>query len=590
MMKVFCTTNRESYEIENSNRQQHCPVCSKDRKKSGLKTLSYDIQKGVGVCHHCNFTFVEWKDVQPLQQRVESREYKRPEKKELKIDLSENFIKWFAGRGISKQTLYEMKVTEQMEFMPQDEKEMNCICFNYFRDNELINVKYRSGNKHFKMVKDAELIPYNLDSVKGETVCIWVEGEMDQLSFFESGIKNVVSVPNGAGKNKQNLTYLDSCIDLLENISVHIIATDQDEPGRSLKDELIRRFSAENCKTVDFKDCKDANEYLIKYGTDELSLTIKSAKYVPLSGVYNVDENIGDIMDLWRNGMPRGLNLNHPQLNKVITWVSSALAIWTGIPSMGKSEMVDEVCEQLNILYGWKTAYYSPENWPIKTHIAKLVSRVSGKMFNTYQLNEVELKTTIDYVKDNFFVIHPEDDNVTIENILIHAKVLIKRNGIKCLVIDPWNKLDHKQASGESETQYISKALDLLTSFAQRNDILIHLVAHPTKIRKDQQTGKEPAPNLYDISGSAHFYNKAFYGLSVHRSDEFTELHVLKVKFRHLGEPRGGMIQFKYNINNGRYVEEFGQWDNNSHLIIEKQSPIEFYEPKEFKSADELNF
>jgi twinkle protein len=545
-----------------------------------MKPLSYDTEKKTGICHHCESVFVQWKPLPDIQNFVAPRIYKRPVSQELKIDMSEKVLKYFEGRGISAKTIYEMKVSEQAEWIPVVAANRNCICFNYFRAGELINIKFRDGAKNFKLVKDAELIPYNLDGLQDQTEAIWCEGEFDQLSFFECGIKNAVSVPNGAQKTKQNLTYIDNIIQDIEHIQVHYIATDNDENGRALRDELIRRFGAENCKVIDFKDCKDANEYLLKHGRTELVNTYKNASFVPLSGVFSITENYNDILDLWRNGMPKGKDIQHVQVNKLVTWVSGALAIWTGIPSMGKSEFVDEVCEQLNIMYGWKVAYYSPENWPIKTHVAKIASRISGKMFNTHQLDEYEVSQTINYIKDNFFFITPEDEDVSIENILKHAKSLIKRNGIKILVIDPWNKLDHNQKSGETETQYISKALDELTKFAQRNDILIHLVAHPTKIKKID--GVEPPPTLYDISGSAHFYNKAFYGFCVHRSGDFVELHVLKVKFRHLGEPRGGIVIFRYNINSGRYVE-FNEgsftWDNRSHLVIDLKPETQYAQP-----------
>ena len=595
-MKIFCTTNRETYEIMDftGHKSILCPVCSKDRKKSNMKSLSYDAGKGVGLCHHCDNAFVNWKPLPEMQRNVEIRVYSRPKKQELKLDVSPAMVQYFSKRGISEKTIYEMKISEQKEWIPQVEAERNCICFNYFRESELINIKFRDGAKNFKLVKDAELIPYNLDGIKEQTEAIWCEGEFDQLSFFECGLKFALSVPNGAGKQKQNLIYIDNSINELEGIKIHYIATDNDEPGRALRDELIRRFDAENCKLIDFKDCKDANEYLQKYGKNALVEAYKNAQYVPISGIYSIDENYNDIIDLWQNGLPRGNEIQHKELNKLITWVSGALAIWTGIPSMGKSEFVDEVCEQLNIMYGWKVSYYSPENWPIKTHIAKIVSRINGKMFNGHQMSEYELTETLNYIKDNFFFITPEDEDVSIQNILKHAKSLIKRNGIKILVIDPWNKLDHNQRSGQTETQYISEALDELSKFAQRNDILIHLVAHPTKIKKID--GVEPPPTLYDISGSAHFYNKAFFGLTVHRTGDFTELHVLKVKFRHLGEPRGGIVTFRYNINSGRYVEyNDGQyvWDNRNHLVIDlktdtisMQPNIIYYE----KETDEIPF
>ena len=125
------------------------------------------------------------------------------------------------------------------------------------------------------------------------------------------------------------------------------------------------------------------------------------------------------------------------------------------------------------------------------------------------------------------------------------------------------------ESDGHNETKYISKQLDRLTNFAQRNDVMVILMAHPTKQSKNKD-GVIEAPTLYDISGSAHFYNKTDFGIVVHRNriDNTVEVHVQKVKFRHLGEC--GTALFKYNLNNGRYspytagVEP--SWDNSNHL------------------------
>ena len=104
-----------------------------------------------------------------------------------------------------------------------------------------------------------------------------------------------------------------------------------------------------------------------------------------------------------------------------------------------------------------------------------------------------------------------------------------------------------------SETQYISQFLDKITSFAKRNNVAIHLVAHPRKMGKDQNGGYE-VPNLYDINGSANFFNKTDFGICVYRMPDssISEIHIQKVKFKHMGTP--GMVQFMWNKDNGRYA------------------------------------
>ena len=152
--------------------------------------------------------------------------------------------------------------------------------------NDLINVKYRDGRKNFKLYKGAEKIFYNINSIIGHDSCIIVEGEMDVLAFVEAGIRNVVSVPNGATLNQNNLDYLDNCIDYFENKEKIILAVDQDEAGVALQQEFIRRLGAENCYLADFRDCKDANEYLLKYSIEDLRNVVAIAKpAIPNAGI-----------------------------------------------------------------------------------------------------------------------------------------------------------------------------------------------------------------------------------------------------------------------------------------------------------------
>ena len=124
---------------------------------------------------------------------------------------------------------------------------------------------------------------------------------MDVLAYHEAGITNVISVPNGATLNHNNLDYLDNCIDYFEDKTKIILAVDADEPGQMLKQEFVRRLGAENCYLVDFQDCKDANEYLVKYGKKELRDAIHNAHQhlllqlfylCPQNNLYNYQDNL----------------------------------------------------------------------------------------------------------------------------------------------------------------------------------------------------------------------------------------------------------------------------------------------------------
>ena len=259
------------------------------------------------------------------------------------------------------------------------------------------------------------------------------------------------------------------------------------------------------------------------------------------------------ILSLYHNGLPKGFGIGLNGIDDLIRWETGRLSVITGVPNLGKSEFLDFILVRLNHLHGWKTLYFSPENYPISYHLQKLVKKISCKKFDKYNLTENELYSTIDYISKNFFFLNYETVD-TLDDILGCAEQMIYEEKVKVLVIDPYNRLEHYRPASLTETEYISKLLDRLSNFAKRNDILIHLVAHPRKIQcKD---GVFEVPTYYDINGSANFANKADYCLAVHRNKLAlrTEIHVQKVKFNNLGCQ--GVAYLKYDIDTGNYYEE----------------------------------
>lgn len=559
-----------------------CPECHETRRDKRDKSLSVDIDNGVWKCHYCGFSghleFDEydkqrWMEQQTWYQRTKIKQkptYKRPEPKPI-LPISQRALAWFESRGISAKTLEAMKVTEGLEWMPQKNGKANTVQFNYFLNGELVNTKFRTGDKCFKLVSGAELIPYNIDAIKGQKECIICEGEMDCLTFHECGFSYVVSVPNGANAN---LDYLDNYIeDYFDDKEIIYIASDTDTKGVLLKEELIRRFGAERCKVVSYgDDCKDANEQLMKYGRESVKVCINTATEIKIDGVFTVGDFEQSLDALFENGWQKGVTIGHENFDRLCSFETKRLCIVTGIPGSGKSEFIDEITERLNVRYKWRFAYFSPENAPLAYHASKLIEKFTGKRFSRKTLTDNEYKQVKEHLEQDFFFISPTDD-FKLDNILDKAKFLVRRKGIKALIIDPFNRLENEQGT-RNETQYISELLDRLTNFAQRNDILIILMAHPTKQPKNKD-GVIEAPTLYDISGSANFFNKADFGIVVHRNriDNNVEVHIQKVKFRHLGEC--GTALFKYNLNNGRYTPFVNglepQWDNENHINAEQK-------------------
>lgn len=564
----------------------YCPQCHNQRRDKRDKSLSVDLDKGLWHCHYCGWsgTLTEstydpspegkrkWMEQQPwyrqTQIRQQKREYKKPQPRP-QAPMSAKALAWFKGRGVSEETLRALKVTEGSEWMPQKNGQVNTVQFNYYHNGELVNTKFRTGDKCFKLVSGAELLPYNIDAIKGQKECIITEGEMDALSFYECGRHDVISVPNGANAN---LDYLDNYIEeYFEDKETIYIASDTDTKGVLLRDELLRRFGVERCRVLEYGEgCKDANEHLMKFGSESLLRCIATAPEIKVEGVFTVSDFEQSLDALFENGWQKGVTIGHDNFDRLCSFETKRLCIVTGIPGSGKSEFIDEIAERLNMRYGWRFAYFSPENAPLAYHASKLIEKFTGKRFNRQSLTFGEYKQVKEHIEQDFYFIAPTD-NYRVDNILEKAKYLVRRRGIKALVIDPYNRLESEQGT-RNETQYISELLDKLTNFAQRNDILIILMAHPTKQPRNKD-GVIEAPTLYDISGSANFFNKADFGIVVHRNrtENTVEVHVQKVKFRHLGEC--GTALFKYNLNNGRYTTYTNGiepvWDNENHIQAE---------------------
>ena len=198
--------------LEVGKTQGICPLCSHTRQPKNRKAqcASYDWERGLGTCHNCNTSF----QLHTYQRKGNAtKEYIKPDKVEVYEPVKDKAVEWFESRGISQQTLNDLKVTTGEEFMPQTGQKENTIQFNYIMGEELINIKYRDGRKNFKLYKGAEKIFYNINSIVGYDWCVITEGEMDALALHEAGIKPVISVPNGATLNSNNLDYLDNCID-----------------------------------------------------------------------------------------------------------------------------------------------------------------------------------------------------------------------------------------------------------------------------------------------------------------------------------------------------------------------------------------
>lgn len=354
-----------------------CPICTADRKHTHQsdRKLAINLRKDPMPwrCNHCgeggyiiNEEYMKNAKFKPV---LKSFDY---------LPLSDGLTNWFwKKRGISIPTLEAFKISMTIEPMkqyrvPAGQEELKdtwlsqkCINFKYFKDNVLINIKYRDPNKNFKMITDATKTIYNIDSFKGKKKGIIVEGEIDVLSYYEAGLGKeygIGSVPNGATitkaekeyfdktgvleiKSEINLEYLDSVIDELSEIEIFYIATDDDAPGIKLREELARRLGKERCRYIRFsnfldsngKPIKDANELLVAKGPNVLASTIDSSIPFPIAGVSVANDFWDSLNNYYDTGRAKGISTGFPSLDPHFNWMKGWMYILNGFPNNGKA-------------------------------------------------------------------------------------------------------------------------------------------------------------------------------------------------------------------------------------------------------------
>ena len=545
----FVIDEFNQHKLEEGKKQGICPLCSSDRKSKNQKAqcASYDWTRGIGTCHNCHNSF----QLHTYKRKGNAEKiYVKPDKIVIK-EPGSKVQEWFKTRGISVDTLNDLKVTEGPEWMPQTQKSENVIKFNYFMGGELTNVKYRDGRKNFKLFKGAEKVFYNIDSIVGHEYCVIVEGEMDVLALHEAGITNAISVPNGATLNTNNLDYLDACIDYFEDKDKIILAVDSDEAGQALQTELIRRLGSEVCYITTFEDCKDANEYLLKYGKERLSERISKAKPVPLENVTTFRDVEDEVTDFVKNGFKPGFQIGLQNFDDIFSTYTGQFITVTGIPSSGKSDFVDQMVVGYNANYGWKTAFASPENQPTYLHAHKLMRKVWQGMPTKADIGGDRWNQIADHCNDNYF--HIDMERYTLDSVLRKGAELVKRKGIKCLVIDPFNKI--RDVGGSDDVnRYTMEYLQKIEIFAKKYDVLVFIVAHPTKMYKNKD-GQIEEPTMYSIKGGGEWYDASYHGILVHRNydDNTVKAKVLKVKFQNLGTNQAE-AHFKWEPKSGCFI------------------------------------
>lgn len=569
-----------------------CPKCSDSRRNKKDPCLSVNVTEGTYNCHHCG-----WKgNVKTFERKDSAKKYLRPDKSMLSsIELNDRILAYSNGRGISRETLEKFFIHGREEWMPATQKKERCIVFPYIRSGEIVNAKYRDGAKNFRLVKDAELIFFGMQTLEGRHCAIITEGEWDMLVAYESGFSKeyepvadvdgevvehelgrwaILSVPNGASKGNQQLEYLDNCSEYISSIDEFIIATDGDEPGRKLKDELVRRLGVEKCRVVEYPEgCKDLNDVLLKYGKQSVVDTLLNSSAIPVDGVYYLEQIFPDMLESFKEGIKPAPTTRFDEMDDYFRWKKGDITLCTGYGNHGKSFFMLQLMLTKSIWDGWKWAIFSPENYPPNDFYDDLVEMYAGKWLD--KMTVEEYTEACKFISDHIFYVYPEDEH-DISSIHEKFRYLILKKGVDGVMIDPFNQLDKTQKAYERDDQYLSWVLKDIKRFALLNNIVYCIIAHPKNPVYNQDRSL-PVPDSYDLHGGSMWANKSDQIISYYRprfhedkNNPDVEVYIQKLKRKRTG---GKLGHFPIRLDWGkkRYIESSGQLPCDPHLAKTKK-------------------
>jgi twinkle protein len=537
-----------------------CPYCSTERKKANSKDMTLTRKEDGAVvfhCHHCQTSG----SIQPQQERKLSAV---PNSTIVSNKLETLHYDWLRQRGISQQTADRMKLFAAEKYFGKLGRSADAIGFPYYRNGALVAAKYRSfPDKDFTQDSGGAHDFFGIDMVKKGEPLIIVEGEIDCLTLLELGIENVVSVPSGApikvadGKvmpsEDKKFAYVWNAREIIDAAPYVVLATDQDNAGQALAEELARRIGKEKCRLAKFAK-KDLNEVHLDdpSRTGEVFKVIETAAAYPISGISDADTYFDRLNDLYAKGTGKGYSTGYASVDSVYTVAPAQLTVVTGYPSSGKSNFVDQIMVNLARDHDWKFAVCSFENQP-EVHISRLMEIYTKRRFfeGKDRMSDQDKDIAFKFVKDHFLFIDTNgEEPSTLDSILERARAAVKRMGVRGLVIDPYNYIELPRNDG-TETNAISDMLTKVQKFCKSYDVHTWFVAHPSKILR--QGVDQPRPDGMSIAGSMAWWAKTDCGITVHRKDHHVEIAVWKCRYRWVGTQ--GETTMLYNKTAGTYSE-----------------------------------
>jgi twinkle protein len=454
------------------------------------------------------------------------------------------------ARGLDIEACVRMGLTSAVVHGTDD-----WIAIPTLRDSRAVRWKYRrvekvEGAENFMQEPGGEQCVWNPAALTDETLrgepLIITEGEFDAIAAIQSGFGRVVSLPNGSTipTGAQSSAWIDEVLSSVAAADQIIIAADDDEPGIKARADLAIRLGAGRCKYLTYpRGCKDLNDALKGFGQRGVVESFNRARWCRVSGVFLMSE-------LPPLPTEEPLHSGVPGLGEHYRIRRGDLCVMTGIPGHGKSTFVNDLACRMVERHGWTVGFASFEQSPALDHKRALRTWFGGKPARTQ--SPTELAEADAWVDQHFaFIVPEDDDDASLDWVMERAASLVVRYGCQMIVVDPWNEIEHDRPRDWSLTEYVNSAIRRFKRFAKKWNVHLIIVAHPTKLQR-QSDGKMPIPNLYDISDSAAWANKADIGVIVHRDEARSIIRVAKSRYHEeIGKP--GQIEVTFSEYNNRF-------------------------------------
>lgn len=470
------------------------------------------------------------------------------------MTLNAKHLRLLEDRGLEGETLVKFGVKSL------DRADGDWVELPYYEGENVVNFKRRtiSGDKMFNQQAGGKKCFWNINCLLDHTLAdkplIITEGELDALSALQAGFARVVSVPDGAphaaqgtAEDGRKYSYVQDAMGALSNVKEIILCTDSDGPGVNLLNDLALRLGKARCKWVKYpKDCKDLNDALKRYGVRGVTETIARAQWFRVDGIYRMSE-----LPPAPNNKAHRLGMG--KLDDHYRMRAGDLCVIAGVPGHGKSTILNNIAERAVRLLNWPVAFASFEQKPQLDHRRNLRALFHGKP--EWDQDGFEIEAADKWIDREFtFLVPNEDDEVTLQWVLERCAAAVIQNGAKLVIIDPWNELDHVRPPDMSLTEYVGFGVKQLRKFARKHDVHLIVAAHPRKLDR-MKDGKYSIPSLYEISDSAHFYNKPDIGLIIHRNEDgSTLLRVAKSRYHEIiGTP--GDVNLHFDARSRRYQD-----------------------------------